>query len=94
MRYSDGGVLSEQGRANREVVRLQALGATVFAEFNWTVMLDPEGNEFCVEKGPGDRKNPEEVAAQPYNRLNLELKKGCVRYSSGAIFIDRCAKLM
>ena len=20
----------------------------------WTVMRDPEGNEFCVEKGPGD----------------------------------------
>jgi hypothetical protein len=36
-----------------EVARLVALGATVLAErslgdFRWTVMADPEGNEFCV----------------------------------------------
>ena len=36
-----------------EVARLVALGATVLAErempgFGWTVMADPEGNEFCV----------------------------------------------
>ena len=36
-----------------EVERLQGLGATVFAEHDegghrWTVMQDPEGNEFCV----------------------------------------------
>lgn len=36
-----------------EVARLAALGATVIAErslgaFRWTVMADPEGNEFCV----------------------------------------------
>lgn len=36
-----------------EVVRLRDLGATVLAErtlgdFAWTVMADPEGNEFCV----------------------------------------------
>lgn len=35
------------------VDRLVALGATVTAErslgdFSWTVMVDPEGNEFCV----------------------------------------------
>jgi predicted enzyme related to lactoylglutathione lyase len=36
-----------------EVARLVALGATVLAEhempgFGWTVLADPEGNEFCV----------------------------------------------
>ena len=37
-----------------EVARLAALGATVIAErslgeaLRWTVMADPEGNEFCV----------------------------------------------
>jgi hypothetical protein len=38
-----------------EVARLAALGATVVREFeSHTVMQDPEGNEFCVEPGPGD----------------------------------------
>jgi len=33
-----------------EVARLSALGATVFAvRDGLTVMVDPEGNEFCVE---------------------------------------------
>ena len=36
-----------------EVARLVGLGATVLAEhqmpgFSWTVLADPEGNEFCV----------------------------------------------
>jgi hypothetical protein len=36
-----------------EVARLRGLGATVIAErslgdLTWTVMADPEGNEFCV----------------------------------------------
>ena len=36
-----------------EVARLQGLGARVIAErslgrLTWTVMADPEGNEFCV----------------------------------------------
>ena len=36
-----------------EVDRLRGLGASVIAErslgdFRWTVMADPEGNEFCV----------------------------------------------
>jgi Glyoxalase-like domain len=45
-----------QGRIDGEVERLRALGATVFKagatnEFGeyWTVMQDPEGNEFCVQ---------------------------------------------
>jgi predicted enzyme related to lactoylglutathione lyase len=36
-----------------EVARLVGLGATVLAErslgdFSWTVLADPDGNEFCV----------------------------------------------
>ncbi len=39
-----------------EVARLVGLGATVLAErslddFSWTVLADPEGNEFCVSGG-------------------------------------------
>lgn len=39
-----------------EVARLVGLGATVLAErglgdFRWTVLADPDGNEFCVSGG-------------------------------------------
>lgn len=39
-----------------EVARLVGLGATMIAErglgdLRWTVMADPEGNEFCVSGG-------------------------------------------
>jgi len=39
-----------------EVARLVGLGATIVAErslgdFRWTVLADPEGNEFCVAQG-------------------------------------------
>ena len=38
-----------------EVDRLVALGATVADRYpDITTMHDPEGNEFCVELGPGD----------------------------------------
>lgn len=34
-----------------EITRLVALGASVLAERDgWTVLVDPEGNEFCVQK--------------------------------------------
>ncbi|MDN3295543.1 VOC family protein [Streptomyces ficellus] len=41
------------GQRQAEVARLKALGATVLREVRepggeWTVMADPEGNEFCV----------------------------------------------
>jgi predicted enzyme related to lactoylglutathione lyase len=48
-----------------EVARLQSLGAQVVKEYDettgpwtgkWTVMTDPEGNEFCVEPGPQDEE--------------------------------------
>jgi hypothetical protein len=42
-----------------EVDRLLAAGATLQGRVDeggsfWTVMLDPEDNEFCVLRGPGD----------------------------------------
>ncbi|MFB7528989.1 VOC family protein [Streptomyces sp. NPDC056178] len=42
------------GRREAEVKRLEALGATVLHEVEqpggtWTVLADPEGNEFCVQ---------------------------------------------
>jgi predicted enzyme related to lactoylglutathione lyase len=34
-----------------EIARLTELGATVVAEHErWTVMADPDGNEFCVSR--------------------------------------------
>ncbi len=42
-----------------EVARLEQLGATAITRVDeggsfWTVMFDPEGNEFCVLRGPED----------------------------------------
>ncbi|MEU6013038.1 VOC family protein [Streptomyces sp. NPDC047515] len=42
------------GRREAEVKRLEALGATALHEVDqpggtWTVLADPEGNEFCVQ---------------------------------------------
>ncbi len=47
------------GSMAAEVTRLKELGATedglVEVENSfWTIMLDPEGNEFCVLRGPED----------------------------------------
>ena len=44
--------------------RVSALGAKEFRYVSeggsfWTVMLDPEGNEFCVLRGPEDGWSPE-----------------------------------
>ena len=42
-----------------EVERLAALGAAVVADFfefgRWTVLTDPEGNEFCVERSLAEK---------------------------------------
>ena len=48
-----------------EVERLEGAGATVQRRVDedgsfWTVMQDPEGNEFCVLRGPDDGWSPEE----------------------------------
>ena len=46
---------------DEEVCRIMALGAAIVADrrkpdgTGWVVLADPEGNEFCVERGvPGD----------------------------------------
>ena len=49
-----------------EVVRLDGLGARsvrLVAEGDsfWTIMADPEGNEFCVLRGPDDGWEPDEA---------------------------------
>lgn len=43
----------DAGDLEAEVARLAALGASVLArhrlgDFRWTILADPEGNEFCV----------------------------------------------
>ena len=48
-----------------EVDRVTTLGATVrgFIEESgsfWTQMRDPEGNEFCILRGPDDGWSPDE----------------------------------
>ena len=47
-----------------EKARVLGLGAREFRYVKeggsfWTVMLDPEGNEFCVLRGPEDGWSPE-----------------------------------
>jgi predicted enzyme related to lactoylglutathione lyase len=47
------------GAMATEVARLEQMGATVITRVDeggsfWTVMGDPEGNEFCVLRGPED----------------------------------------
>jgi len=47
-----------------EVTRLASAGATRLRRVDeggsfWTVMSDPEGNEFCVLRGPEDGWSPE-----------------------------------
>ena len=46
--------LRAPGTVAAEVSRLEGLGAAVVGVYaHLTVMQDPEGNEFCVEPGPG-----------------------------------------
>lgn len=45
--------LRAPGSVETEVERLEWLGATLVERLgHYTVMQDPEGNEFCVEPGP------------------------------------------
>jgi predicted enzyme related to lactoylglutathione lyase len=47
--------LRAPGAVSDEVARLTELGATVLEQHGRSVvMADPEGNEFCVEPGPGN----------------------------------------
>jgi predicted enzyme related to lactoylglutathione lyase len=55
--------LRPQDSMAKEVERSVALGATEqrFVEEGgsfWTIMLDPEGNEFCILRGPEDGWSP------------------------------------
>jgi catechol 2,3-dioxygenase-like lactoylglutathione lyase family enzyme len=57
--------LAADGPIEDEVQRLEGLGAHVrnWAEDDgntWCVMLDPQGNEFCVVIGPNDEEDDEE----------------------------------
>jgi hypothetical protein len=46
--------LRAPGAVAAEVSRLEKLGATVVRTHPGLVLMqDPEGNEFCVEPGPG-----------------------------------------
>ena len=52
------------GAMRDEVDRLVAAGASVLRRVDehgsfWTVMQDPEGNEFCVLRGPDDGWSPD-----------------------------------
>lgn len=46
---------------NEEVDRVVGLGATLYEDHRvpdgrgWVTLLDPEGNEFCIERGKGER---------------------------------------
>lgn len=54
-------VRPEAGDRDAEVERLLALGATRAGGdegLPWVVLLDPEGNEFCVLAGPADGQRP------------------------------------
>jgi hypothetical protein len=58
--------LRPSGSMAAEVERLIGLGATVQGRVEeegsfWTVMLDPEGNELCVLRGPEDGWTPPEL---------------------------------
>jgi predicted enzyme related to lactoylglutathione lyase len=49
---------------DEEVDRVASLGATVYEDHRtpdgrgWVTMLDPEGNEFCVERSDVERAEP------------------------------------
>ena len=54
-------VVPTEGTRDEEVVRLLGIGATTVADHRrpdgsgWVVLADPEGNEFCVERGEAER---------------------------------------
>jgi len=54
------------GSMTEEVERVSALGGTVRGYIEeggsfWTQMRDPEGNEFCILRGPDDGWSPDEL---------------------------------
>jgi predicted enzyme related to lactoylglutathione lyase len=55
----------EEGTRDELVERAVAAGATVTGDHRkadgsgWVTLTDPEGNEFCIERGVADRGTPE-----------------------------------
>ena len=53
--------LSPETTRDEEVERLLALGATLYEDHRredgsgWVTLLDPEGNEFCIERSDAER---------------------------------------
>jgi predicted enzyme related to lactoylglutathione lyase len=52
------------GSMDEEVERIEAIGGATIRRVDeggsfWTVMADPEGNEFCILRGPADGWSPE-----------------------------------
>ncbi len=56
----------QTGTRDEFVERMLALGATVYEDHRkpdgtgWVTMRDPEGNEFCVERGAAERAAPQD----------------------------------
>ncbi|ALC22602.1 VOC family protein [Streptomyces pristinaespiralis] len=54
-------IVPAEGTRDEEVERLLALGATLVGDHRvpdgrgWVTLADPEGNEFCVERGAAER---------------------------------------
>lgn len=54
----------DQGTRDEAVERALDAGATLLADHRgdddtgWVTLADPEGNEFCIERGPAERGTP------------------------------------
>ncbi|GHF14729.1 glyoxalase [Amycolatopsis deserti] len=54
--------MPDERTRDEEVARVVALGATVHEDhrradgLGWVTLLDPEGNEFCIERSAGERR--------------------------------------
>jgi predicted enzyme related to lactoylglutathione lyase len=57
-------VAPEEGTRDEAVERALAAGGTVVGDHRnedgtgWVTMTDPEGNEFCIERGPLEKGDP------------------------------------
>ena len=74
-------------RLAAEVERVGALGASVVRRVDvegsfWTLMLDPEGNEFCVLRGPEDGWTRPDVSRDEQGRHDA--RRRCASSSATA----------
>src|SRR5688500_3939052 len=97
MRYADGGGLSEQGRATREAVRLQAaqwfaqdvpvaeiarkLRVSTNADYTWRHRWHAEGEAGLASKGPGGSSC--RLNQQRLDRLAQALEQGPAAHGFG-----------